>query len=266
MLPAPNVPDHSLLTLLVGAVAPSLPLRRQGVMKSVMGNRSQKHIQLTPRDLAILRDLTRFYGLTAEQVAQRHFGALRTGANRLSDLCLAGVVELHRVWYRGPGVYVVTNAGARAADVGLPAPRYKPLAMVHHLAVADIADYLLRKYAHVEGIAWVCEREVRQSSMAIVRSRHGGRVLAGVAHVPDGVLTTPSSAWAVEVELTRKTDSAYGRILRWYAAQDQYRRVVWYVASEAVARRLAALIQRERLDDLMVVQPLPNTVQVRSWG
>lgn len=262
MLPSPNAPDRPPLTLLVGGAARSLPRRRL----SAEGKRKPQRIQLTPRDVAIAQDLVRFYGLTAEQVARRHFTAGRTAANRLAELAAVGYVQLERPWYRGLGVYVATRLGTQLADVGLPAPPFRPLRMAHHLAVADLAEILLRKYAHVDGIAWICERELHQAAMAMVRDRDGGRLLAGVEHVPDGVLTTPSARWAVEVELSKKGDVEYLRIFRWYAAQRDYRRVAWYAGAEPVRRRIEALIGRERLDDFMTVLPLPEGVTVYSWG
>jgi len=86
-------------------------------------------------------------------------------------------------------------------------PRLKSarqLCIAHRLAVADLAATLLRKCAQVGGIGWNCERKPHLAAMATARDRQGGRLLAGVAHVPDGVLTTPAAHWAVEVELSKK--------------------------------------------------------------
>ena len=132
--------------------------------------------------------------------------------------------------------------------------------------MADLAEILLRKYAHVEDIGWTCERELHQAAMTMARDRNGGRLLAGVEHVPDGVLTTPSARWAVEVELSKKGDAEYARIFRWYAAQQDYRRVVWYAAKEPVRRRLQVIVERERLGDLMAVLALPEGVTVYEWS
>jgi hypothetical protein len=41
--------------------------------------------------------------------------------------------------------------------------------------------------------------------------------------------------------------------------------VLWLAGKEPVRRRLEALLTREHLDDYIRVQPLPNSVQVRSW-
>ena len=264
MVAIPRPPDPAPPHQEARPVLRLLPRRRP----SVEGHRGGHNVQLTPRDVAILRDLTRFYALTVEQLARRHFGAEPTAYHRLTSLARAGLVVLHRPFYRGPGVYLVTPVGARASGLDLPAPRYRPQAMRHHLAVADVTHTLLTKYAKVSGIGWTCERELRRASMATVRDgRTGnGRLTAGVPHVPDGVLATPSARWAVEVELSKKIDAEYRRILRWYATQQGYRRVVWYGSEERIRRRLGELIARERLDDLMSVLPLPDGVTLREWG
>ena len=261
MLPPPHAPERPPLPLPAGGGAGSLPRRRPSAARTRgPGTRGPVRIQLTARDVAIAQDLVRFYALTAEQVARRRFTAQRTAANRLAELAGAGYVRLERPWYRGPGVYVATPAGARLADVGLPAPPFRALRLRHQLVVADLAELLLRKYAAVEGIAWLCERELHQAAMATVRAGSGGRLLAGVPHVPDGVLATPSSRWAVEVELSGKRTAEYERIFRWYAGEHGYRRVAWYTAAAPLRRRLERLVARERLDDFMSVLPLPAEV------
>jgi hypothetical protein len=170
-----------------------------------------------------------------------------------------------RPWYRGPGVYVATPAGARLAAVGLPAAPYRPTRLAHHLAVADLADALLAAHP---GARWVCERELRRDGLAAVRDRPAGRLLDGAPHAPDGLLLLPGpggGAVAVELERTAKPPAEYARILRWYSGALAYERVAWFVATEALRRRLHDLIARERLDDFMEVAPLPAGVRVPAW-
>lgn len=71
---------------------------------------------------------------------------------------------------------------------------------------------------------------------------------------------------AVEVELRKKPGAEYERILRWYAAELVYRRVVWFAGAEPVRRRLEDLVERERLGDFMRVEPLPPAITVQQWG
>jgi hypothetical protein len=173
----------------------------------------------------------------------------------MSELASAGLVRAERPSFRGRAGYLATPAGARLADVGLPAARASLLLLPHRLAVVDLADALLASHP---GATWTTERELRRGSMATVRDRRRGRLLAGTPHVPDGLLTLPSGpAIAVELELSGKTTEEYGRILRWYGAALDYRRVWWFCATPALARKIADVVERERLGDFVSVETLP---------
>lgn len=216
-------------------------------------------VRLTPRDVAMLRDVVRFGALTIEQLGRRHFGSVLTAYGRLAALADAGYLELVRVWYAAPGVYVATPEGTRVADVPLPPARVSPATLEHHLAVADVADWLL---ARDPGAQWITERELRRDAMVVARERGTGRLLDGVAHVPDGVLLpADGTRQAIEVERTGKGSARYRRVLGWYAGSMDFDRVRWLVTDEGVRSRLAALVRAERLDDLVDVEPLPPNLQ-----
>jgi hypothetical protein len=225
-----------------------------------------RRIQLTERDLGILRDLTRFGVLTVDQVARHHFSAVSTAANRLAALVAAGVVRVERPRFRGRAAYLTTAAGARLADVGLPAARFSPAALPHRLTVVDLADVLL---ARQPGTTWIGERELRRDAMRTVRDRQRGQLLAGTPHVPDGVLRVagrPADDVAIELELSGKTLAESLRILRWYGGTLDYRRVWWFGATPAIRQRLSALVERERMEDFISVEMLPAEIAVPPWG
>jgi hypothetical protein len=212
---------------------------------------------MTERDAAILADLTRFWAMTVEQVARRHFGSVKRAANRLGALVSAGYVRVERPSWRGRAAYLTTPAGARLADVGLAAARVSLLLLPHRLGVVDLADALL---ARNPGATWTTERELRQGSMATARDGRRGRMIAGTPHVPDGVLVAPGGppgGIAVELELSGKNTDEYGRILGWYAGALAYRRVWWFCATAALRHKIAELVDRERLDDFVEVWPPP---------
>src|SRR6202035_4512694 len=75
----------------------------------------QPRVQLTPRDLSILRDVVRFGALTVDQIGRRHFGSVLTAYGRLKALVDAGYLRGERVFYHRPAAYVGTRAGAQAA-------------------------------------------------------------------------------------------------------------------------------------------------------
>jgi hypothetical protein len=89
-----------------------------------------------------------------------------------------------------------------------------------------------------------------------------GRRPCRVRSAPGG----PVGGVAIELERSAKKQAEYERICRWYAGASDYRLVVWFVATDALQRRLAEVIADERLDDLMSVQPVPVGVNVEQWG
>ena len=80
---------------------------------------------------------------------------------------------------------------------------------------------------------------------------------------------SPTAAWyllsdgrriAVELECSPKWGSRYGVVLRHYATgeSDAMR---WFVESKALRKRLADLVARELLDDLISVEALPESLR-----
>jgi hypothetical protein len=213
-------------------------------------------LALTPRDLAILRDLLRFGALTAEQLRRRHFPATPPGAstvtNRLRLLAGAGYVRTVPLGYHLHGAYLATSRGAAACAHlcgGLPAVRQREHAanvwLRHALAVADVADRLLAAGSYQGGEAsWRTERELAREAAATGAWPYRPDGLLVLA-APDG---TERYRMAVEVELTAKTPALYPPKLAWYAdrlAAGGLHRVRYYVlpdgpAARAVRRATAA--------------------------
>lgn len=139
-----------------------------------------------------------------------------------------------------------------------PPARVAPSTLGHHLAVADLADRLLAEHP---GATWTTERELRRDAMRLSRERGSGRLFDGVPHVPDGGLVLPDGGRvAVELERSVKGSGRYRTILDWYAAGMDVERVRWFVAGAAPRERLAELVRRQCLDDLVSVEALPTGV------
>ena len=220
-------------------------------------------MQLTPRDLSILRDIVRFGALTVAQIGRRHFGSVLTAYGRLKALADSGYIRGERVFYRRPVAYVASRSGAAAAGTDLPPACPAPSMLRHHILVADLADCLLARNV---GAAWLTERELRAASMSGVRDRQTGRLFAGVPHVPDGCLVLPDGRRvAVELECSPKWGNRYGVVLRFYA-DGEYDGVRWFVECAWLRKRLADLVARELVDDLISVEPLPDELRESTWA
>jgi hypothetical protein len=58
----------------------------------------------------------------------------------------------------------------------------------------------------------------------------------------------------------------YGRILRWYGGALDYRKVWWFRATPALARKVAELVERERMGDFVKVWPPSAGPWGTGWG
>jgi hypothetical protein len=220
-------------------------------------------MQLTPRDLSILRDVVRFGALTVEQIGRRHLSSVLTAYGRLKALADSGYVRGERVFYRRPVAYVASRAGALAAGTDLPPARAAPSMLRHHLLVADLADCLAGTNI---GAVWLTERELRTELMSRARDRRTGRLVGGVPHVPDGCLVLPDRRRvAIELECSPKWGNRYGVVLRFYAG-GEYDAMRWFVEGASLRKRLTDLVERELLDDLISVEALPEALRGSTWA
>ena len=203
--------------------------------------------RLTRRDQEILVFLTRYWAATAEQVRREFFGSLPAAYRRLGALRGLGLVEGERIYYKGPGVYRVTGAGARLAAVDLPAPRLDLSKLRHTLAVVDLS-YEIR-HGNSSWAAWFTERELRRDALRERREESGKMTPGGkMGRTPDGLLVLQTGEQvAIELELTPKRIGIYEKILKEYAKQRKQQRVDavrFYFTSEKAAERLWHLAKR----------------------
>jgi hypothetical protein len=223
----------------------------------------QPRVQLTPRDLSILRDVVRFGALTVDQIGRRHFGSVLTAYGRLKALVDAGYLRGERVFYHRPAAYIATRAGAEAAGTNLPPARTAVAQLRHHLLVADLAEWLLDGHPRAD---WVTERELRARAMSGARDTRSGRLVGGVPHVPDGCLVHPDGRHvAIELECSPKWGNRYGVVLRFYA-DGEYDAVRWFVEGASLRQRLADLVGLDLLDDLISVEALPDALGGSTWA
>jgi hypothetical protein len=213
-------------------------------------------VRLSERDRALLRWVGDQYSVRADLLGvlmARHSddptaqarGALvpRVVNRRIQAWRDAGLVRTRTFLMGTPATVWLTADGLAVA--GLPwRPSEASLATVAHRHAVG----LVRAEAEtMPGIGWVCERELREGQ--------GGRPL----HLPDGVVESTDGGgrrWrtAVEVDLTRKTESRVTAILRMLLST--YDDVVYRAVPDAgaVVIRAAAGIP---VGDRVFVKPFP---------
>ena len=132
-----------------------------------------------------------------------------------------------------------TRAGLLIGGLGYRASEPTFATLVHRHAVARVRARIEAKHPDV---TWICERELRDG----VRGRR--------AHIPDGVVEGDGIRYAIEVELTPKSDERLREILHRLFAD--YERVVYYATPRcaAVLRKTA----KSRLEaGSLILRPYP---------
>ena len=203
--------------------------------------------QVTERDRSVLDFLCGYGMATAEQVRREFFGRSPNGAyRRLKALEEMGLVRSERVFYGEPGIYVVTEPGARLAGVDLPPPRRYRERLHHALELVELS-WALRQDEYEEIEEWICERQIRHERMVDRREEQGGRLRPGssVGRIPDGVaLLSDGSRMSVELELTPKRKASYRRIFDSYERQiaaGKLDSVRFYFASGQAMKRVEGI-------------------------
>jgi hypothetical protein len=207
-------------------------------------------LKLTERDLQVLCDLVRYGPLRSEQLAERHaFRSKAAAQARLRKLEAGGLLEHYAL-----DTYLPTPEGTRRTDLGLRPPGKPGEHLPHHMAVADLAAWLLNEE---RGSKFVTERELR-AGIGLPTSMRG--------HWPDGKLVLASGKeHAIELELHGKPADKYDGILRWFAGALIFERFRWYVRDAAIGKTLDERAKRHDLSDFMSIEPVPSVVRVLSW-
>lgn len=218
--------------------------------------------QITGRDRAILRFLCGYGMATAEQVRRDFFGRSPNGAyRRLKALEQLGLVRSERVFFGEPGIYVVTERGARLAAVDLPPPRRYRERLHHTLEVLELS-WTLRQDEYEEVEEWICERQIRRDRMIARREERGGRMRPGssVGRVPDGIaILSDGSRISVELELTPKRKASYRRIF------DSYERQISAGELDAVRFYFTSRKTMERVEAVCSHHAIRNRVDFRHY-
>ena len=232
---------------------------------------SKKGVQITETDLYLLYHLMRYNGTTVPVLLHTMFvGYHRSGVyHRLERLVRAGLLEDTRTGPSNLGrprdvhaIYVPT----RLAYALLQSPlHYKPMTLTtirHTLAVSEVGlDYQL------QGFKVVTDREMRHD-IAVWRANKGASTSgtadwvgddehispldprlwsapkAAITRCPDLVLLDEhGSKIAIEVELSKKSDTDLMRILRVYGRTQKYTEVRYHVQDGYLENRIRDFVQ-----------------------
>ncbi len=207
----------------------------------------EKRVSLTPRDLLLLIELYENVVLSFPQVCRKVFPgkAKSTVLNRLGKLEGMCFIERWRVPVLdsktpGPGIFVVfsiTRKGIGALQARHPGKsfRQKPIrihgyAIHHDVLLVDVMDALREEFPGAT-------------------LTNGGLLpnqAAASTIYPDAVLELPGckERWAVELELTPKSEKRYREIVLRYRLQSAFDRVLYVTDSREVVQKLTRVLGR----------------------
>lgn len=187
-------------------------------------------MNVTERDLQLVRSISRFGFLTVDQVVQLWGSSdFSTVAARVRKLIDAGLIRRFELRHSTARPLLATRRGCELAGDPLPAVKGIRLStFAHDHLLFGLANSLEQRFAS----RFETEREYR--------FRRPDRVAD--FHVPDGVLHRGDGRIGIELELTQKARGRLVEILNSHAANLDFD-AVWYVvvtdAMRAYVHRIA---------------------------
>lgn len=198
---------------------------------------TKTYLNLTPRQLDILKWIGEQYavrmdhiqlllGRTATQKTKEDGVASVTMTRKvvLNSWEKNGLVQYTKFFYNKPAWVWLSGRGLYHA--GLPfrsrEPSIQYLNHYHHINA-------VRLLLETKGVGkWISERHLRYNLESNLQTQNGVPRNAKRPHLPDGIVTYDGNEIAVEVELTRKSDSIIDAILSDLVQRYQY---IWYFSS-----------------------------------
>ena len=186
-------------------------------------------MRITNRDREILRFINEVGYCTTEQLGRWFSIKMRRLYKVMERLIKAKLVMHERIYFNKPGIYFLTNQGAKFTS--LPAiDKVSKGVFDHQLIMIDLILKLRNMYPDA---TWVSERHLKYQKFLYGVGRFG--------HISDGIFIFPDDRKvAIEVELTLKAKHRLEKILRAYGGQLEISEV-WYFCNEDVMRGVAAL-------------------------
>lgn len=184
-------------------------------------------MKLTDRDRALLLDIQKYGILPTRLIASRHFPgvALSTVLRRLRVLNERRYIQRITGVENGSHAWCMTEKGAQELNGG-PAKTSFPRHIIEH----DLTLMKLRMRLEETGIAqaWIPEHVIRKCMAQASSYRNFDR-----ANIPDGLMGFVSRrhnklAYAIELEMTAKSQSRHRDIFRQYERRDNLQ-AYWYI-------------------------------------
>ena len=188
----------------------------------------------TARDLALLGDLYQSVVLSLRQIKHRHFDGVSkcTMLNRLKRLEEGGLVRRFRLTnFRDTigthdvgTVFQIVRSGITALQMAHPSQHFRPLppsigfqSLQHDLTVNEVQWALMKRFPQ---LSFINGRLVESDNKAI--------------NLPDIVGMCDGREFAIEVELTPKSEKRYRELLLNYQVAKRFESILYVTASDFI--------------------------------
>lgn len=201
-------------------------------------------VKLTERDLKLLHDLYANVFLSFAQIRQRHFQNCATSTiyNRLAKLIKAQL--LHSMGVNLKANYLLTK------DVGV-------IYLITKLGLTRLKDYYPQDLERAQPVPInfttlyhdllltdVSRVLQTQLNARIINSKICLQARSLCEQVPDALMFQHQNKkpWALELELTAKSNQRYREIIANYATTNNYERVLYIVKDEHIKTKIGGII------------------------
>lgn len=197
---------------------------------------------LTERDLAILRWINGHGIADARKVSEKFAIYQQKTYLRLKRLVDAGLLKHERILFGKPGVYYLTKAGVEASGSELTVINKVVLStMEHDLKLVDLSIFLEKE----RGGKWVTAREIMLHKVTSAKNKIE-RLKLLKTRTADGLLVTEEQTFAVELELTMKSQQRLKKIIEDYARDIQkgvYNGVLYYCGNKEIGLKVLDFVK-----------------------
>ena len=223
-----------------------------------MNKTIRRGVILTPRDYCILSDLYHYTVMSFMQLKAKSFTDVQkaTALNRLTKLERRGYIQRRRVPrflssahdLQISVVYQITKSGIRELQKHLPdkALRTEPVklsafSLDHDLLLNDVMDQFSYLWPN---------SQVTNAKLLDTKSLPDGIN-------PDATLEKPNSntRWAIELELSLKSEHRYRNLVLKYRTQSDIQKVIYVTQNKVIESKLIEVVAYKPIEGI----PTPST-------
>jgi DNA-binding Lrp family transcriptional regulator len=181
-------------------------------------------MQITERDIEILQFINEFGFCEMPQLEKRFNLKTPRSYKIMQRLVKAGLIIHERILYNRPGVFYLSQRGAKQTD--LPAIINISLASYkHQIMIIEVYFKLIQRYPEAQ---WISERKLKRDKFQDGIGKRG--------HIADGMLIFPDQKKvAIEIELSAKGKRRINEIFRSYGTQHVIKEAWYFCAKKIVA-------------------------------